>query len=152
MRARVEVTDDLGRSAVGQRECGSVRQILVVEDNYDLRTLLVDVLTEAGFEVIAARDGAEALELGAAHGPDAIVLDLMMPVMDGPTFLERRRETPWLMAVPVLVLTAHPWVHRVLDGLAPTAVLRKPYNLDELIAAIQILCDGDTGRERVCQA
>ena len=144
------MTDIVGRCSGDEREHDRVRRILVVEDNDDLRCLLLDVLNDSGFDVVAARDGAEALELGAAYSPDAIVLDLMMPVMDGPTFLERRRETPWLKTIPVLVLTAHPWVHRVLDGLAPTAVLRKPYNLDDLIAAVQALCDGETGRKQVC--
>jgi hypothetical protein len=48
------------------------------------------------------------------------------------------------------VLTAHPYHHRVLDGLGPTAVLRKPYDVDELIAAVQALCEGETGRGLVC--
>jgi DNA-binding response OmpR family regulator len=134
----------------GTREVGRTKKILVVEDNDDLRALLLDVLADADFEVMAARNGAEALELGHAFRPDAIILDLMMPVMDGPAFLERRRQTRWLTAVPVLVLTAHQFVHRVLDGLAPTAVLRKPYDLDELISAVHALCDGETGRERIC--
>jgi DNA-binding response OmpR family regulator len=82
--------------------------------------------------------------------PDAIVLDLMMPVMDGPTFLRERNRVPWLASVPVLVLTAHPYHYRVLDGLSPTAVLRKPYDVDELIAAVQALCEGETGRGQVC--
>ena len=82
--------------------------------------------------------------------PAAIVLDLMMPVMDGAAFLRERRQVPWLASVPVLVLTAHPYHHRVLDGLGPTAVLRKPYDVDELIAAVQALCEGETGRSQVC--
>ena len=146
------MTEFTSRGGGGNREIGSTKKILVVEDNDDLRSLLLDVLEDADFEVMAARNGAEALELGHAFRPDAIILDLMMPVMDGPAFLERRRQTPWLTAVPVLVLTAHPFVHRVLDGLAPTAVLRKPYDLDDLLAAVHGLCDGETGRERVCQA
>jgi two-component system response regulator MprA len=127
-----------------------VKRVLIVEDNDDLRGLLADVLDDAGFEVAAAGNGADALTLAKRWQPNAIVLDLMMPVMDGAGFLRERQHLPALARVPVLVLTAHPYHHRVLDGLAPTAVLRKPYDLDELIAAVQALCDGETGRGQAC--
>ena len=129
--------------------CG-ISRVLIVEDNDDLRMLLGDVLDDAGFEVAAVSNGAEALELAREWQPSAIVLDLMMPVMDGAGFLRERLELPWLTRVPVLVLTAHPYHHRVLDGLAPTAVIRKRYDVEELIAAVQALCDGETGRGLVC--
>ena len=129
---------------------GGASRVLVVEDNDDLRSLLRDVLDDAGFEVKAVGNGAEALELAESWQPAAIVLDLMMPVMDGAAFLRQRRQMPRLAAVPVLVLTAHPYHYRVLDGLSPTAVLRKPYDVDELIAAVQALCAGETGRDKVC--
>lgn len=127
-----------------------VNRVLVVEDNDDLRSLLGDVLEDAGFEVMAVSNGAEALEAARGWAPAAIVLDLMMPVMDGAAFLRERRLLPSLASVPVLVLTAHPYHHRVLDGLGPTAVLRKPYDLDELISAVQALCEGETGRGQAC--
>ena len=126
-----------------------VKRVLIVEDNDDLRMLLGDVLDDAGFEVGAVGNGAEALEVLAEWRPDAIVLDVMMPVMDGAAFLRERRELPWLMEIPVLVLTAHPFHQRVLDGLAPTAVLRKPYDLDDLLAAVQALSAGASGHGAV---
>lgn len=141
------ITSRWGR---GERGVAGVNRVLVVEDNDDLRTLLREVLQDAGFEVVAVRNGAEALELGGGWQPAAIVLDLMMPVMDGATFLRERQRVPWLASVPALVLTAHPYHFRVLDGLSPTAVLRKPYDVDELIAAVQALCAGETGRAQVC--
>jgi CheY-like chemotaxis protein len=124
-------------------------RVLVVEDNADLRTLLDEVLTDAGFEVRTVANGDEALAVADTWRPSAIVLDLMMPVMDGPTFLRRRRSTPSLQSVPVLVLTAHPGHQRVLEGLDVTVVLRKPYDLYELIDAVGALCAGDTGRGQV---
>ena len=129
---------------------GRMTRILIVEDNSDLRELLSDALADAGFEVLAVTNGAEALALDGTWQPDAIVLDLMMPVMDGPTFLQERLRVPSIARVPVLVLTAHPYHHRVLAGLGPTAVLRKPYDLDELIDAVRALCQGETGRGLVC--
>ena len=129
------------------RDLRQVSRVLIVEDNDDLRVLLDDVLVEAGFEVKTATNGVEALRVLEAWQPPALVLALMMTVMDGPTFLRARMERPVLVGLPVLVLTAHPYHHRVLDGLGPTAVLRKPYDLDELIAAVQALCAGETGRD-----
>jgi DNA-binding response OmpR family regulator len=141
------ITSHWGRD---ERGVVGVSRVLIVEDNDDLRSLLGDVLDDAGFEVRAVSNGAEALALVEAWRPDAIVLDLMMPVMDGAAFLRERRLRPTLASVPVLVLTAHPYHHRILDGLAPTAVLRKPYDLDELIAAVQALCESEIGRGRAC--
>ena len=138
------------RRGYGECDAAGGARVLVVEDNNDLRSLLADVLTDAGFEVTAVANGVEALELLHAWQPEAIVLDLMMPVMDGPTFLRERRRVPGLSSVPVLVLTAHPYHYRVLDGLGPTAVLRKPYDVDELIDAVHALCRGETGRGLVC--
>jgi CheY-like chemotaxis protein len=144
------MTSITSRRGHAERGVGGVSRVLIVEDNDDLRLLLGDVLDDAGFEVEAARDGAEALELARTWQPAAIVLDLMMPVMDGAAFLRERQALPWLATVPVLVLTAHQFHHRVLDGLAPTAVIRKPYDVDDLIAAVHELCDGETGRGRAC--
>lgn len=132
------------------RDVEGVSRVLIVEDNDDLRALLGEVLDDAGFEVLAVSNGAEALQATREWQPDAIVLDLMMPVMDGPAFLRARLRVPWLASVPVLVLTAHPYHQRVLDGLGPTAVLRKPYDLDELLSAVQALCQGETGRGHAC--
>jgi DNA-binding response OmpR family regulator len=127
----------------------NVKRILVVEDNSDLRWLLIDALGDAGFEVHAVSNGAEALDLAETWTPDAIILDVMMPIMDGATFLRERREAASLASIPVLVLTAHPFHRRVLEGLDATLVLRKPYDLDELLAAVDALCAGETGRGSV---
>src|SRR5690349_16282155 len=121
----------------GDRRGGtSVRRILVVEDNDDLRAVLTDALIDAGYDVSEASNGAEGLTLAEAWLPDAILLDLMMPIMDGADFLRARLERPFLARVPVMVLTAHPFHHRVIDGLGATLVLRKPYDLGELLDAI----------------
>jgi CheY-like chemotaxis protein len=121
----------------------------VVEDNSDLRDLLADALTDAGYEVETVANGAEALERAATWLPDAILLDLMLPVMDGAEFLRARRERPFLARVPVMVLTAHPFHHRLLVGLGATLVVRKPYNLDELLDAVESLCAGEEGLDGV---
>jgi CheY-like chemotaxis protein len=126
------------------------RRILIVEDNADLREVLVDALTDADYDVGEASNGREALSRAEVWLPDAILLDLMMPDMDGADFLRVRRERPFLARVPVMVLTAHPFHHRLLDGLGATFVIRKPYNLDELLDAVETMCTGEASREDAC--
>jgi two-component system, OmpR family, response regulator MprA len=126
-----------------------VTRILVVDDSPALRMLLVDALTDAGFEAVGAENGQAALALADRWHPDAIILDVMMPVMDGPTFMRARRERPDLAAVPVLVLTAQPSHDRLMQNLDATLVLRKPYDLDELLDAVESLAAGATGRGQV---
>ena len=111
--------------------------------------LLVDALTDAGFEAQSAANGQEALAVSVNWKPDAIILDIIMPVMDGPTFLRARRQRPDLAMVPILVLTAQPSQDRRMHGLDATVVLRKPYDLDELLDAVRSLVAGETGREHV---
>jgi DNA-binding response OmpR family regulator len=126
-----------------------VTRILVVEDTPALRMVLVDALTDAGFEAQSAANGQEALAVTVNWKPDAIILDIMMPVMDGPTFLRARRQRPDLAAVPVLVLTAQPTQDRRMLGLDATVIVRKPYDLDELLDAVRSLVAGETGRGQV---
>jgi len=108
--------------------------VLVVEDDADIRDALRTLLEEVGCEVSTANNGSEALD--ALHGrerPQLIVLDLMMPVMDGWTFLERRREDAGLASIPVVVTTA---AHNATAG-GVEAVLRKPYDLEDLAALVR---------------
>jgi CheY-like chemotaxis protein len=126
-----------------------VKRVLVVEDNPDLRELLADALADSGYGVEQVSNGAEALARLETSLPDVILLDLMLPVMDGAEFLRARQDRPFLARVPVMVLTAHPFHHRILDGLGATLVVRKPYNLDELLDAVALLCVGEDGRDSV---
>ena len=81
-------------------------RVLVVDDEPDVRQMLKEYLLAVGLEVVMAGDGKEALEAVRSDAPDAVLLDLMMPVMDGMTFLEQLREDPLHMGLPVIVLTA----------------------------------------------
>lgn len=129
-------------------DLAGVTRVLVVEDNPELRQLVGDVLADAGYAVRLVGDGAAALALLEQWRPDLVVLDLMMPVLDGETFLRIRRDSPALRSLPILVVTAHPQHHRVLDGLAPTVVLPKPYDLDEFLALVASLASGEQGHEQ----
>lgn len=114
--------------------------LLLVENNEPLREALADVLADEGYEILLAGNGCEALaQLRRGARPSLILLDLLMPVMDGPTFLARRREDPELSRVPVLVVTAdkrHDEAHyaALADGF-----LWKPFIIEELLRTVERL-------------
>ena len=82
------------------------KKILIVEDEAPLRNAVSDILTFEGFEVFQAKNGQEGLELALANHPDLILLDLMMPVMDGLTMLEHlRKDEAFGKSAAVILLT-----------------------------------------------
>jgi CheY-like chemotaxis protein len=110
--------------------------VLVVEDDDAIRVSLGDALAEDGLTVRSASNGHEGLELLTRCGPAMVVLlDLMMPVMDGEQFRRCLLADPLLAAIPVVLMTAshaHSFKH-----LQVAAVLRKPFPIDELMAKLQ---------------
>ncbi len=113
------------------------RSVLVVEDDEDIRAAIAEILEGEGYDVAIAANGSEAIdELQHIRRPCLILLDLMMPVMNGHEFLARMRDTPRMQRVPVLVLTA------VSSEPPPGArgLLRKPFIVEELLDAVRSLC------------
>lgn len=83
-----------------------MKKILVVEDEVSLRNALRDKLTHAGFTTLEAANGSEGLEIALREHPDLVLLDVIMPVMDGMTMLKKlRTENDWGKSVPVIILT-----------------------------------------------
>jgi two-component system response regulator MprA len=120
-------------------EDGAKHHVLVAEDDKGLRESLVRVLRFEGYDVEAVGDGSKALEAVDARAPDAVVLDVMMPVVDGLTACRRLRERHRLL--PILMLTAR---HEVADRVAGLDAgaddyLVKPFALDELLARLRAL-------------
>ncbi|MBZ4419094.1 response regulator [Myxococcus sp. RHSTA-1-4] len=117
------------------------RAVLVVEDDEDIRAAIAEILEGEGYEVAIAANGGEALdELEHLRRPCLILLDLMMPVMNGHEFLARIQDMPRMRGVPVLVLTA------VSTEAPPGArgLLRKPFIVEELLDAVHTFCGPDT--------
>lgn len=115
----------------------TTRTILVVEDDPAIREGLTDALEMEGYAVLTAPDGAAGLELGLTHDPDLIVLDVMMPRMDGFEVLRRLRADR--LDTPVLMLTARGLERDRVEGLDLGAddYVVKPFSLSELLARIR---------------
>jgi len=111
-------------------------QVLVVDDDPDVQLLIAETLQWAGHSVRVADHGQQALDvLADKFRPQLILLDIAMPVMDGFTFLGRKRTIPELTDIPVIVISAT--AEPPIDGAF--CVLRKPLDPADLIAAIRAL-------------
>ena len=112
-------------------------QILVVEDEQRMAELLERTLTEEGHQVVVSRDGREAYEIARASPFDAILLDVMLPGIDGVTVARRLRENK--IHTPILMLTARDASADVIKGLDSGAddYLPKPFAIDVLLARIR---------------
>jgi CheY-like chemotaxis protein len=107
-------------------------RVLIVEDDRDIRDEIAAVLEENDYCVFVADHGKHALEvLRAGNRPDAIILDLMMPVMDGWEFREVQKSDPNLARIPVIVTTAS---DKVIDA---NALLPKPIDREALLRVVE---------------
>jgi DNA-binding response OmpR family regulator len=113
--------------------------ILVADDEEDVRELVTYRLTRSGYQVIGAGDGLEAFELATERPPDLMVLDVMMPKLDGYELTRRVRAEAALRSIPVILLTARSQETDVDRGFEVGAddYLRKPFNPDELVARVR---------------
>jgi two-component system response regulator MprA len=122
------------------------QRILVAEDDHEIRQALNRILTYEGYDVVMANDGAAALAAVGEHEPDAILLDVMMPFVDGIGVCRRLRERG--DRTPVLMLTARHELSDRVAGLDAGAddYVTKPFELDELLARVRALLRrvGDT--------
>jgi CheY-like chemotaxis protein len=117
--------------------------VLIVDDDRDCVEALRYLLEDRGYRVDIARNGLQALEYFESGGrPRIVILDLLMPVMDGLEFLNRRRENPVLAETPVIVLTA---TDARLNTREET-VLRKPVDFGVLVEKIEEACGPMPGR------
>ncbi len=112
--------------------------VLVVDDESDIREAVAEVLADEGYVVHGAGDGAEALRKARAVHPNIVLLDLMMPGMNGWEFRAAQKGDPELSDIPVVVLSA---LGRVA-GMDAAGFIQKPFDLDELLDAVREYADG----------
>ena len=114
--------------------------ILVAEDDPDVRELVAVTLADAGMDVDVASDGREALEKVAARRPDLVLLDLMMPVMNGREFSEALSGTT--DPPRVVVMTAVDNAQQTAADIGAVGWLAKPFDIDELVTIVRRFVDG----------
>lgn len=117
-----------------------MKTILIAEDDGILRTALAHKLESAGYTVITADNGESALKLFVDEKPDALVIDIMMPKMDGATLLEEVRLMPDGKEVPAVILTNADdlgYVARTTNSDAEAYIVKSEQSLDEVVALIE---------------
>jgi two-component system chemotaxis response regulator CheY len=117
------------------------RRVLVVDDDPSIQGFLAEALADEGYEVRTAGNGREALGVLGSWLPDLILLDLMMPEMDGWVFRAAQRTMPEVAEVPVIVLSATRDLTTKVQSLAPAEVFAKPFDLERLLGTIERLTE-----------
>jgi two-component system, cell cycle response regulator DivK len=115
------------------------KRILVVEDQPDNRRILRDMLSNAGYELVEAESGEEALTAVEAQRPDLILMDIQLPVMDGYEATRRIRSNPGLKSIPIIAVTSYALAGDEAKALAVgcNAYVTKPFSPRALLAKVQ---------------
>ena len=114
------------------------KKILLIEDEPDMATVITERLHKEDLEVITIGEGKQGVEMAQKDKPDLIILDLILPLGDGLWVLQRLKELPKTMHIPVIVLTASgddKYIKKVTD-LGIEAFMRKPYKGDKLVETV----------------
>lgn len=160
---RVQPLPIEGSSANGQQPVTvGGNKILTIDDDPAARDLMQRCLTQAGYQAIAATNGAEGLRLAREHAPDAILLDVRMPEMDGWEVLSRLKSDPELADIPVLMVTidddralssalgAVEYLHKPVDT-DRLLMLLKPYRTNSSSPSIMVVEDNLDNRQMICR-
>ena len=116
------------------------KKILIIEDEDALRSILADALRHSGFVVIEAKDGHAGIMSAESAHPDLILLDILMPRMDGRAVFKAFRENEKTRAIPVLFLTNLSTVESIsgaLDGEKADYIIKSDWSIDEIIARVK---------------
>jgi CheY-like chemotaxis protein len=114
--------------------------VLVIDDDEDIREILSEILVRAGYSVVGASNGAEALRVLETVLPCLILLDLNMPIMDGFEFRRRQRLDPALERIPTVVMSALYQMKQRIVGLGVDGALAKPVDLKDVMELVSRYC------------
>ena len=112
-------------------------RVLLVEDDVEIRELLTEMLVHAGFEVVTATNGSEGLARMKSERPAVVILDLMMPVMDGWQMRARMLDDESLADIPVIVVSGTGDLRESAAGLKAERVFAKPVSWPTLLDALR---------------
>jgi twitching motility two-component system response regulator PilG len=134
-----QLRDDDGAPAAGRDPVCRRKKVLVVEDSSTTRKVIAITLSQNGYDVVEARDGIEALNILNEDRPDLILLDIILPKMDGYKVLAIVKENPELKQTPVIMLTSRDGLINKVKGrmAGSTAYLTKPFNPQKLVDTIE---------------
>ena len=116
------------------------KKVLIVDDDADLREVLKDKITAAGFNVITAKDGKEGLETALKEHPALILLDIIMPVMDGKEMLKTLRADDWGKDAQVVMLTNVEDMEAVSEAVGGGSfdyIVKTDWDLDSVVARVE---------------
>lgn len=112
------------------------KMVIVVDDDPAILDLVEMVLNEEGYEVMTATNGREALELLAAQQPSIVLLDLMMPVMDGWSFCRAVKGNEATRHLPIIIMSADRHLGQKADDISADDFLVKPFDIDNLLETV----------------
>ncbi len=118
------------------------KRVLVIDDDEAVRDIVLMLLELVDYKVVIAEDGLDALKKLETMVPDLILLDLLMPRMDGFEFIRRlRRQGGHYASIPVIAFTASRPDQHTIGQMEFTDLIQKPFNLEELLQKISTLCN-----------
>lgn len=112
-------------------------KILIVDDDTTIRDMLDTVLRDEGYATLQAGNGRDGVELAQRLRPELILMDIMMPIVDGATAIGQLRDNPRTRSIRVIAMSAGSTLLQRVDQLQADGVLSKPFDLDELLANIE---------------
>jgi DNA-binding response OmpR family regulator len=117
------------------------KKLLIIEDETDIREAMAEAAKQENFQVLVGTNGQEGLEIALAEKPDLILLDIVMPVMDGHEVLERLRNDPWGQSVKVIMLTSMDDVKNIGDATANDIteyIIKAHSSLDDIMRQVRL--------------
>jgi DNA-binding response OmpR family regulator len=140
---RVQLTnpDDKSEAAVQQMvDVRSGQRILIVDDEASVADLIEAVLVSEGYTVAIARDGIQGILLARDWKPDLVLMDVMLPGIDGTTAIRRLKSDPETSDLPIVAMSAGRTIRRQSNELSDAdAALAKPFDIEALLAQIEFL-------------
>ncbi len=112
--------------------------VLIVDDDPAIRSMLVELLTDEGYETLVAGDGRTAVEIAQQRFPDVILMDLMLPVLDGGSAMRVLKDNPLTNPIRIIAMSAGANLRQQVNELPADGVVSKPFDLDALLADVSI--------------
>lgn len=113
-------------------------RVLIVDDDPAILSMLDELLTDEAYETLLATDGHEAMAVARQEKPDLILMDLMLPVLDGATAIRELKEDPCTSAIHIIAMSAGANLRMHADQLPADSVIGKPFDLNTLLAGVAL--------------